>query len=214
MTVSTAPTARVLPRHPIFAGLFMLAFLALLWLVELADRLVFTTPGDPAGLDDDGIIARHLDGLGGILWSPLLHGSWAHLEANSLPFLILGFLVFAGGAGQWFAVTAVVWLLGGALTWLTGSPGSTIGASGVIFGWLAFLLVRGFFARSGRQIVLAVVLLFVYGGVLWGVLPSTPGVSWQAHLFGGLAGVLAAWLTASADRRSPAAVAPSPPRPS
>ena len=203
VTVTSPAARRILPRHPWFAGLFMLAFTALLWLIELVDRVAFH-----GALDQDGILARRLDGLDGILWSPLLHGSWAHLEANSLPFLILGFLVFAGGTGQWLAVTATVWLLGGFLTWLTGASGSTIGASGVIFGWLAFLLVRGFFARSGRQIVLAMVLLFVYGGVLWGVLPTTSGVSWQAHLFGGLAGVLAAWLTSSADRRPRAATAP------
>lgn len=197
MTVTTPAVHRILPRHPWFAGAFMVAFLALLWAIEAVDQFVFG-----GALDGEGIIARRVDGLDGILWSPLLHGSWTHLEANSLPFLVLGFLVFAGGVGQWIAVTATVWLLGGFLTWLTGAAGSTIGASGVIFGWLAFLLVRGFFARSARQIVLAVVLFVLYGGVLWGVLPGTPGVSWQAHLFGALAGVLAARLTVSADRRS------------
>ena len=76
----------------------------------------------------------------------------------------------------------------------------TVGASGVIFGWLAFLLVRGFFAGSVKQILLAAVLFMIWGGVLWGVLPSDPHISWQGHLFGALAGVLAAWLVARADR--------------
>ena len=204
MTAPTGSRARIVPRHPVLAFLFMLGFLAVLWVVEAVNQFAL---GD--ALDDDGIGPRRLDGLAGILWSPLIHESWAHLEANSLPFLILGFLVFAGGIGQWFAVTATIWLLGGFLTWLTGAAGSTIGASGVIFGWLAFLLVRGFFARSARQIVLAVVLLLLYGGVLWGMLPGDPGISWQAHLFGALAGVLAARLTVSADRR----VAPPAPTP-
>ncbi|MEJ2867652.1 rhomboid family intramembrane serine protease [Actinomycetospora sp. OC33-EN08] len=187
---------RILPAHPMRAAVGMVAFLALLWVIEGVDQFVLG-----GSLDYDGIVPRQVDGLDGILWSPLLHAGWAHLIANSIPFLVLGFLVLAGGLGQFIAVTALVWLLGGFLTWLTGF-GITVGASGVIFGWLAFLLFRGFFARSGRQIVLAVVLFLAYGGVLWGVLPGTPGVSWQAHLFGALAGVLAARLVASADRRT------------
>ena len=98
-------------------------------------------------------------------------------------------------------VTATIWLLGGLGVWLLG-PADTnhIGASGLIFGWLVFLLARGFFARSGRQIVLAAVLFLIWGGVLWGVLPGDPGVSWQGHLFGALAGLLAARLVGRADR--------------
>jgi membrane associated rhomboid family serine protease len=188
---------RVFPAHPLRAAIGMFVFLAVLWLIEAADQFVFG-----GALDQDGIEPRQVDGLAGILWAPLLHAGWAHLIANSLPFFILGFLVLAGGLGQFIAVTALVWLLGGFLTWLTGGFGVTIGASGVIFGWLAFLLFRGFFARSGRQIALALVLLLLYGGVLWGILPGTPGVSWQAHLFGALSGILAARLVASADRRT------------
>jgi membrane associated rhomboid family serine protease len=188
------------------AAIGMLIFLAVLWVIEALDQFVFG-----GALDQDGIEPRQVDGLAGILWAPLLHAGWAHLIANSLPFLILGFLVLAGGLGQFLAVTALVWLLGGFLTWLTGGFGVTIGASGVIFGWLAFLLFRGFFARSGRQIALAVVLLLIYGGVLWGILPGTPGVSWQAHLFGALSGILAARLVASADRRTAPGSPPSGP---
>ena len=196
---------RVFPEHPLRAAVGMLVFLAVLWVIEAADQFVFG-----GSLDQDGIEPRQVDGLDGILWAPLLHAGWAHLIANSLPFLVLGFLVLAGGLGQFIAVTALVWLLGGFLTWLTGY-GVTVGASGVIFGWLAFLLFRGFFARSGRQIALAVVLLLLYGGVLWGVLPGTPGVSWQAHLFGALSGILAARLVASADRRTASGSPPTGP---
>ena len=188
------PGLRVLPAHPVRAALLVTTFVVLLYVVEAVDQIVFD-----GTLDADGIVPRRLDGLDGILWSPLLHHGWGHLVANTLPLLIFGFLVLAGGIGQFLAVTAVVWLLGGFLTWLTGT-GLTVGASGVIFGWLAFLLVRGFFARSPSQILLAVVLFVLYGWVLWGVLPSDPNVSWQAHLFGALAGVLAARIVASADR--------------
>ena len=175
--------ARVLPPHPVFAALVMLAFTALLYVIELVDQLTGES------LDGDGIVSRSLPGLAGILWAPLLHGGWPHLLANTVPFLVFGFLAMAGGVAQWVMVTATIWLLSGLGVWLVGPPNtSTIGASGVIFGWLVFLLARGFFARSLRQIALAVVLFAIWGSVLLGVLPGAPQVSWQGHLFGALAG--------------------------
>ncbi|WP_141277372.1 rhomboid family intramembrane serine protease [Pseudonocardia hydrocarbonoxydans] len=192
---------RVLPPQPARAAVTMLVFTALLYVVEIADVI----SGD--ALERNGIQPRETGDLDGILWSPLLHGDWAHLAANTVPFLVFGFLAMAGGVRQFVLVTATIWLLGGLGVWLTGEDGTYhIGASGLVFGWLAFLLTRGFFARSGRQIAVAVVLFLIWGGVLFGVLPGQPGISWQAHLFGALAGVLAAWLVARADR--PAVVAP------
>jgi membrane associated rhomboid family serine protease len=198
----------VLPPRPALSAVIMIAFTAALYLSEALDQ--FT----PLYLDDDGIIPRTLSGLEGILWAPLLHGGWAHLFANTIPFLVFGFLAMAGGIRQWVMVTAAIWVVGGLGVWLLGPAGvSTIGASGVIFGWLAFLLVRGLFARSGRQILVALVLLFFWGGVLWGVLPGQEGISWQGHLFGAAAGILAAWLVARADRRRRGREAPAPPVP-
>jgi membrane associated rhomboid family serine protease len=193
---------RVLPPAPIRALFTMLLFTGVLYVSEAVDR--FT----PLQLDDDGILPRNVDGLDGILWAPLLHGSWAHLMANTVPFLVLGFLAMAGGIRQFLLVTATIWLLSGLGVWLTGPENSsTIGASGVIFGWLVFLLVRGFFARSALQILLGVGLFMIWGGILFGVLPGQANISWQAHLFGALAGLLSAWLVARADRRR---VAPAP----
>jgi membrane associated rhomboid family serine protease len=190
--------ARVLPPQPVLSAVIMLALTAVLYLSEALDQ--FT----PLYLDDDGIRPWTLDGLFGILWAPLLHAGWPHLFANTVPFLVFGFLAMAGGIRQWVMVTATIWLLGGLGVWLVGPNASTIGASGVIFGWLAFLLVRGLFARSGRQILVALVLLFFWGGVLWGLLPGAAEVSWQGHLFGAAAGVLAAWMVARrAPRREP-----------
>ncbi len=191
----------MLPASPVFAALTMVVFTALLYVVEVFDSL-----SGEALAREGGIVSRETEGLDGILFSPLLHGDWGHLWANTVPFLVFGFLAMAGGMGQFVMVTATIWLLGGAAVWLMGPDNSyTVGASGVIFGWLAFLLVRGFFARSVKQILLAVVLFMIWGGVLWGVLPSDPHISWQGHLFGALAGVLAAWLVARADRgRRPA----------
>jgi membrane associated rhomboid family serine protease len=189
--------ARVLPASPVRALLTMLLFTGLLYVVEAADTV---TGG---ALDaEGGIEPRELDGLDGVLFAPLLHGGWAHLIANTVPFLVFGFLAMAGGIRQFVVVTATIWLLGGLAVWLLG-PADTnhIGASGVIFGWFVFLLARGFYARSGKQILLAVGLFLIWGGVLWGVLPGDPDVSWQGHLFGALAGLLAARLAGRADRR-------------
>ena len=190
-------TARVLPRAPIRSALFMLVLTAGLYVIEMVDIV------SGGALDRNyGIEPLQVDGLDGVVFAPLLHGNWAHLIGNTVPFLVLGFLAMAGGIRQFVVVTATIWLLGGLGVWLTGGNGIHIGASGLIFGWLVFLLTRGFFARSGLQILLAVGLFFVWGGILFGVLPGQPGISWQAHLFGALAGLLAARLVAGADRRA------------
>ena len=199
---ATAPaprrTARVLPRNPVTSALFMLVFTAGLYAIEAFDVV---TGGS---LDRNyGIEPLEVDGLDGVLFAPLLHAGWGHLVANTVPFLVLGFLAMAGGFRQFVMVTATIWILGGLGVWLTGGFGSGyhIGASGLIFGWLVFLLTRGFFARSALQILMAVGLFLVWGGILFGVLPGQPGISWQSHLFGALAGLLAARLVARADRR-------------
>ncbi len=187
---------RVIPPRPLTAAVVSVSFVVLLYLVELVDVVL------PLELDQYGIVARSLDGLDGVLWAPLLHDGWSHLFANTWPVAVFAFLAMAGGPGQWLLVTAVIWIVGGLGVWLTSADHTvTIGASGLAFGWLAFLLVRGVFSRSLAQLAVAVVLLALWGGMLWGVFPGTPGVSWQGHLFGAVGGVLAAWLVARADRR-------------
>lgn len=186
----------MLPANPLRAAVGMLIATAALYGIEFYDQ------ANPAArLDDYGILPRDVSGLDGILWAPLLHVDWAHLWANTLPFLVLGWLVLAGGLGQFIAVTATVWGIGGLGTWLVGAPAYHIGMSGVIFGWMVFLLVRGFFQRSIAQILVAVALFFYWGSMLWGVLPGKEGISWEGHLFGALGGLLAAWLVARSTRR-------------
>jgi membrane associated rhomboid family serine protease len=194
--------ARVLPASPARAAVTMLAFAALLYLVEVVDQV------SGGSLERNGIEPREVGGLDGVLWAPLLHGTWGHLVANTVPFLVFGFLTMAGGIGQFVMVTATIWLLGGLGVWLTGNDGYHLGASGLIFGWLVFLLTRGFFARNAKQIGLAVVLFAFWGGILFGVLPGQPGVSWQSHLFGALAGLVAARLVARPRRPAPPAAGP------
>ena len=185
---------RVLPARPGQAAMIIAAFTGVLYLTEAVDTLL------DGALNQDGIRPRQLNGLNGILWAPLLHASWQHLAANTVPVLVFGFLALAGGVGQFIAVTATVWLVGGFGTWLTGSAETHLGASILVFGWFIFLLARGLFTRSPAQILLAVALFALWGSVLWGLLPGTVGISWQGHLFGAAGGLLAAYLVALADR--------------
>jgi membrane associated rhomboid family serine protease len=155
-----------------------------------------------------GIVPRTWDGLIGVLTAPLLHLNWAHLLSNLLPLLIFGFLIMLGTARQFVAVTALVWLVSGLGVWLFGPGNSaTIGASGLVFGWLAYLIARGVFTRSFGQILLGVALLVIWGSLFWtGIvkvavadITGVVTISWQAHLFGAIGGVLAAFLVAKAD---------------
>jgi membrane associated rhomboid family serine protease len=158
-----------------------------------------------------GIQPRTLSGLVGIVTAPFVHLDWQHLVSNAIPFLIFGFLVMVHGVKQFVAVTAVIWLVSGFGVWLTAPSDSVvIGASGIVFGWLAYLLARGIFNRNVWQILLGVVLFLIWGGMFWGVLPGASGISWQGHLFGSLGGVLAAFLAAKADGPRRPAVAAAP----
>jgi membrane associated rhomboid family serine protease len=174
----------------------VVAFVALLYVVELGDTVL------QHRLDAEGIEPREATGLDGVVWAPLLHASWAHLLANTVPLLVLGFLVLLDGVGRWLAVTAVVWVVGGVGTWLVAPPGTVhLGASVLAFGWLVYLLLRGLFSWRVRQVLVGAVLFLLYGTVLLGVLPGRPGVSWQGHLFGAIGGALAAWWFGVRDRR-------------
>ena len=161
----------------------------LLWVLELVDQV------SGNALDAYGISPRTDEGLLQVLSAPLLHGSWAHLASNSVPLLVLGFLVLLGGWVRWLVTTLASVVGSGALVWSIAPADSiTLGASGVVFGWMSYLLLRGFFSRSIGQLALAAVLFLFYGGILWGLLPSEVGVSWQGHLGGALGGAVAAWL--------------------
>jgi membrane associated rhomboid family serine protease len=189
----------------VVGGATIVTFVALLYLVELIDQLM------GGKLDRYGIRPDTTDGLWGIIFSPLLHAGWPHLIANTVPMLVLGFLMTLAGMSRFVWATAIVWILGGFGTWLIGNLGSScgptdhIGASGLIFGWLAFLLVFGLFVRKLSHIVIGLVVLFVYGGVLLGAMPvlgQCGGVSWQGHLCGALAGVVAAYLLSAPERKA------------
>ena len=166
----------------------LFACVALAWLLEVVDRVIFG-----GSLDRFGIRPRNLEGLSGIFFAPLLHGGWQHLAANTLPFVVLGWLVMLRRLSDFVLVSGLVIVVGGLGVWLIGAPNSVhIGASGLIFGYLGYLLARGYFERSWGSILLAGLVAVLYGGVLWGVLPGQPGISWEGHLFGFVGGVAAA----------------------
>ena len=197
------PVNRILPPRPLQALIVIGSFTALLYLIELVDAAM------SGRLDQFGIQPRTLGGLDGVIWAPLLHHGWAHLFANTVPVLLFGFLAMSSGVGPWIAVTVTIWLFSGLGVWLAGDTGTTVGASGLAFGWLAFLLVRGIFNGSFGQIVVAGVLFLYWGSTLLGVLPGNPGVSWQGHLFGAIGGILAAWLVSLANRTRSASSTPA-----
>jgi len=175
-----------------------LLLLAIMWGLELLDVIL------RGRLDGGGIQARESDGLLGVLLSPFLHAGFSHLVANSIPLLALGTLVATGGRRAFWSATGIIVLLGGLGTWLIAPANSvTIGASGLVFGYLGYLLVAGVRTRHWRDLLVGIAVLVLYGGLLVGALPwaAPAGVSWQAHLCGVLAGGLAGWWVPR--RRSP-----------
>ena len=177
----------------------LIFIVALLWAIEIVDWAIFRGALDVWF----GIHPRSLSGLWGIAFAPFLHGDFAHLIANTVPLVSLGWLVMLRKTEDWVIVSVIAALCSGLGTWLIGAPRSVhIGASGVIFGYFGFLLLRGYFERSVVAIAFSLLVTVLYGGIIWGVLPTQPGVSWEGHLCGFLGGVLAARLLAN-PRRQP-----------
>lgn len=163
-------------------------FVAVFWIIEIVNQVLF---GDR--LDQFGIIPRNILGLRGIFLAPFLHANFPHLIANTVPFIVLAWFVMLQDTMDFFIVTLITTIIGGAGVWLIAPSNSiTIGASILIFGYLGFLLFRGYFQKNSPSIMLSVIVFFLYGGLIWGVLPSEPHVSWQGHLFGFIGGIVAA----------------------
>ncbi len=175
----------------------LFGIVALMWVVEIVNWI------DGYGLDSDGIYSRSVSHLWGIFTSPFIHANFApHLLDNTIPFVFMGVIIAFRGARQVAIVTAIVIVLGGLGTWLIGPAHvSTIGASGVVFGYATYLLTRGLFNRSLLELLTGGLVGVFWGGALLSSLVPHTGVSWQGHLSGGLAGVVAASVLARRDRR-------------
>jgi membrane associated rhomboid family serine protease len=171
------------------AFLLMLVATAVLWAVLLADAL------DQHRFDQYGLRPRTLAGLEGIVTAPFLHANLGHLLSNTVPFVLLGWVLMLSGLRTWLVVTGLVMLVGGIATWLVAPSGVIVGASGLIFGWLGYLLARAFFARRILWIIVAALVVLFFGSLLSGLLPSFDShISWQDHVCGFAAGIGTAWL--------------------
>ncbi|MBF2057105.1 MAG: rhomboid family intramembrane serine protease [Cyanobacterium sp. T60_A2020_053] len=163
-------------------------FLVIFWAVEIINQAYFGNR-----LNYLGITPRNFVGLRGIILAPFLHVNFAHLLSNTPPFAILAWFVMLQNTKDFYIVSAISALVSGVGVWLFAKPYSvTMGVSGVIFGYLGFLLMRGYFQRNAPSIALSLIVIFLYGGMIWGVLPSSPNISWLGHLFGFVGGVGAA----------------------
>jgi membrane associated rhomboid family serine protease len=168
----------------------------LFWAIEILDLVVFQ-----GSLDNYGIKPRQSIGLTGILFAPFLHGGFGHLIANTIPFITLGWLTMIQETSDFYIVSLISAIVGGIGVWIFGVPDSVhIGASILIYGYLGFLLLRGYFQKNIPSIALSVFVAIVYGSLLWGVFPSRIGISWQGHLFGFIGGAITAKMIAQEKR--------------
>lgn len=166
-----------------------IGFTVVTWVTFFVNQIFFL-----GGLNNLlGLRPLDTQGLWGILFAPFLHAGMQHLMANSVPAALFAALIAFTSKKLWWQVTAIVMVVSGVATWFIGGIGTThVGASGLVYGWLAFLIVRGFYNRAPGQILLGMILGFGYSGLLWGVFPTEIGVSWQMHLFGAIGGIIAA----------------------
>ncbi|MGA9859591.1 MAG: rhomboid family intramembrane serine protease [Solirubrobacteraceae bacterium] len=201
----SSPQRREAQRQTV-EGLTLLAgIVALMWVVEALNAL------DSGGLDHNGgIYPRNIDHLWAIFTSPFLHANfYPHLVDNTIPLVFMGAIIALRGARRLALLTLIVIVVGGLGTWLIAPAHTdTIGASGVVFGYATYLLTRGVFDRSVLEILTGIVVGVVWGGALLSSIVPHTGVSWQAHVCGAIAGVLAAWLLAGPGRDRPGARPP------
>jgi membrane associated rhomboid family serine protease len=167
---------------------------ASLFVIEGADLIITAVTHAPVSrLDAYGIVPRTMGGLVGILFSPLLHANLAHLLANATPLFILLTLLFWDRRYRPGWTLTLIWLVSGLGTWLIGRGHAThIGASSLIYGLVAYLVLAGFLMKSWRSLLIALLVLFFYGGIFYGILPRSGPISWEGHLCGAAAGLWAA----------------------
>jgi len=164
-----------------------------LWLIHLITYLFEIYPFKL------GILPRNINGLVGILTSPLIHGSFSHLLSNTAPLILMGIGIFYFYEKVAYRVFTIIYLGTGLLVWIFAREVYHIGASGIIYGFVSFLFFSGIFRKDNRSIALALIVIFLYGGLIWGVLPVEKGVSWESHLFGAIVGITAAFIFRKVD---------------
>ena len=143
-----------------------------------------------------GTIPRYVPGLKGIILGPFVHGSLQHYFSNIIPLCIFTYLLLQYGLNRYLQVTLWIMITSGLLVWLFARPATHIGVSGVVYGYFGYLVLAGFLSGKFKLIIISVLVAFFYGGLIFGILPSSPFVSWESHLFGFIAGLVAAKLWA------------------
>lgn len=166
----------------------LIVLLAAIWGVEAVNQIL------GHGLASWGILPRNLSGLIGIPLAPFIHANLLHAVSNTVPLIVLGGLTLTAGRGRFWEATILIVLLSGALVWVFARGAYHIGASGLVFGYFGILLARAVFERSIVSFAIAALTIALYGGLIWGVLPSRSYISFEAHLFGLIAGIAVAWL--------------------
>jgi membrane associated rhomboid family serine protease len=170
-----------------------LSFIVLLWLIKIFEEYTHT---DLSAL---GVYPRKLSGLTGIITAPLIHADFSHLVSNSITLLVLMIFLFYAYTNSSFKVFFSVYFLSNVLVWIFGREAYHIGASGIIYGLVAFMFFVGIFRKDTKSIGLSLLVTFMYGGLVWGVLPTDPKISFEAHLAGAVMGIIAAVIFRNSD---------------
>lgn len=175
-----------------------IGFVLVIWSIHVFSLLV------DFRLQQYGISAQNISGLPGILFAPLIHGGWPHLSSNSFPIIILATTLFYGYPRSAKLALAGIWLISGILTWLFARQGVThYGASGLTHGLMFFLFTIGVIRRDRLAIALAMIVFFLFGSMIWSIFPNEPGISFEMHLFGGIAGIIMAIILRNRDAALP-----------
>ncbi len=181
------------PKLNISKLLTPLLFPAVLWVVHLLS-LLFNE-----NLSKLGLLPRKPIGLLGIITSPLIHADFSHLISNTIPLIVLGYIIFYFYTKVSYMLFVFIYFFTGLLVWIFARQVFHIGASGVVYGFVSFLFFSGIFRRDNTSIALALVITFLYGGLVWGMIPGWKGISWESHLFGAITGLIAAYLFRKID---------------
>jgi len=170
-----------------YSLLFPAFFVIIIWLIKITETVL------DAHFYTLGIYPLRVENLHGIITAPLVHGDWGHLAANTFPLLVLGVGLFYFYRPISIKVFVLIYLFSGVWLWLGGRPSYHIGASGLIYGLAAFLFFSGLLRKNTRLMAISLLVVFLYGGLIWGVLPIDSKISWEGHLYGGIAGVILAF---------------------
>lgn len=181
-------------KKHLYLSIFMpCVFVALMWMVKLFEVVTGTS------LAKYGVFPKHLEGLRGILFSPFIHGDWQHLLSNTLPFLILSFLMIFNYRKVAFKSFVFIYLVSGLLVWIFGRESYHIGASNLVYGFAFFIFWSGIFRKNMQSIALSLFVVFIYGSIVWGLFPIDFRISFEGHIMGAITGTVCAFYFRKVD---------------